>query len=242
MTKRYDNYIFDLYGTLVDIRTDENAPSLWKKTALYYGAHGAEYSPRELRQRYIALCDAEQKRNADPLYEVELSEVFASLYCEKGIEPDGRLIAETAFAFRLASIKKLRLYPWCVPIIKRLRKAGKGVFLLSNAQSCFTLPELRALGVAEAFDGMAISSDVGFRKPHARIMHALLNDNGLDPASCLLTGNDRLTDIAIAKAFSMDSAFIRTETSGAFVKGLEADIELDERELKKRPELLEIWS
>ena len=25
----YQNYIFDLYGTLVDIRTNERKPSLW---------------------------------------------------------------------------------------------------------------------------------------------------------------------------------------------------------------------
>ena len=29
--KMYKNYIFDLYGTLVDIRTDEGKNSLWKK-------------------------------------------------------------------------------------------------------------------------------------------------------------------------------------------------------------------
>lgn len=28
--KAYDNYIFDLYGTLVDIHTEENDPLVWK--------------------------------------------------------------------------------------------------------------------------------------------------------------------------------------------------------------------
>ena len=26
----YDNYVFDLYGTLVDIRTDENLDFVWR--------------------------------------------------------------------------------------------------------------------------------------------------------------------------------------------------------------------
>ena len=73
-------------------------------------------------------------------------------------------------------------------------------------------------------------------------MRALLEENGLDPASCVMTGNDRTTDIAIAKAFGMDSVFIRTESSGGPVPGLEADIETDELSLKKDPGLLEIWS
>lgn len=29
----YKNYFFDLYGTLVDIRTDERKPSLWRGAA-----------------------------------------------------------------------------------------------------------------------------------------------------------------------------------------------------------------
>ena len=34
---RYRNLIFDLYGTLVDIHTDEDAPLVWQKMALLYG-------------------------------------------------------------------------------------------------------------------------------------------------------------------------------------------------------------
>lgn len=30
---RYPNCIFDLYGTLVDIHTDESRPEFWKKMA-----------------------------------------------------------------------------------------------------------------------------------------------------------------------------------------------------------------
>ena len=36
----YQNYIFDLYGTLVDIRTNERKPSLWKYMAQYMTLHG----------------------------------------------------------------------------------------------------------------------------------------------------------------------------------------------------------
>ena len=32
----YETCIFDLYGTLVDIRTDEEKPGLWEKLALFY--------------------------------------------------------------------------------------------------------------------------------------------------------------------------------------------------------------
>lgn len=33
---KYTNLIFDLYGTLLDIHTEEN-DHVWEKTALYFG-------------------------------------------------------------------------------------------------------------------------------------------------------------------------------------------------------------
>ena len=35
--------VFDLYGTLVDIHTEEN-DLVWEKTAFYFGFHGAHYT------------------------------------------------------------------------------------------------------------------------------------------------------------------------------------------------------
>ena len=40
---KYENYIFDLYGTLVDIHTDEEKTELWEKLAQFYGYYGAVY-------------------------------------------------------------------------------------------------------------------------------------------------------------------------------------------------------
>ena len=53
--KRYDAYIFDLYGTLVDIHTDEARPLFWKKVAAFYTLQGAPYQPMELHEEYLKL-------------------------------------------------------------------------------------------------------------------------------------------------------------------------------------------
>lgn len=46
----YQNYIFDLYGTLVDIHTNEDKPYLWDKMTEFYGFQGAIYEKKN--------CDA----------------------------------------------------------------------------------------------------------------------------------------------------------------------------------------
>lgn len=57
----YDNYVFDLYGTLVDIRTDENLDFVWEKLALFYGYYKALYTPDELKEAYGRLVDGKEK-------------------------------------------------------------------------------------------------------------------------------------------------------------------------------------
>ena len=92
----YQNYIFDLYGTLVDIHTDESKASVWKKIAVYFSAQGAAYTGKEIKERYGALIDAEAKklqRKLNKKYpgiavkevEINLDRVFVNLYKEKGI-------------------------------------------------------------------------------------------------------------------------------------------------------------
>ncbi|WP_281363492.1 hypothetical protein [Paenibacillus lemnae] len=36
----YATYIFDLYGTLIDIETDEEAPEVWNRLGFHFGYHG----------------------------------------------------------------------------------------------------------------------------------------------------------------------------------------------------------
>lgn len=58
----YDNYVFDLYGTLVDIHTEENDAKVWEKLSLFYGFYGALYDPQELQESYLALNSKQRDR------------------------------------------------------------------------------------------------------------------------------------------------------------------------------------
>ena len=44
----YLNYIFDFYGTLAHIRTDEEKPYLWEKMSEIYAALGARYTAEDI--------------------------------------------------------------------------------------------------------------------------------------------------------------------------------------------------
>ena len=101
----YHNFIFDLYGTLVDIHTNENKTSLWKRLALFYSFQGASYTGRELRNRYRQLETAASKvPSSYTCPEICAADIFRTLYVEKGIQPTEALLTATGQFFRIESL------------------------------------------------------------------------------------------------------------------------------------------
>lgn len=210
----YHNFIFDLYGTLVDIHTNENKPSLWKKLALFYSFQGAAYTGKELRNRYRQLEASARSAPAPYAYpEICVTDIFRTLYMEKGIHPAEALLTATGQFFRIESLNTLQCYPATITTLQKLHAAGCGVYLLSNAQRIFTEYELRSLGLWELFDGILISSDEGCRKPDPAFFRILLNLYDLDPVTCLMIGNERTSDLAGAVSAGIDCCYLHTATS-----------------------------
>ena len=203
------NFIFDLYGTLVDIKTDEESNTIWQNIAaeLCADAGGA----RQIRQEYVSLCD---ERNIGDGREINLLGVFEDLLSSHG--KDKRGAADLAVKFRELSTARLRLFDGVHQMLCDLRQSGAGVYLLSNAQSRFTLPELDKLGLTPLFDGILISSDAGFKKPSREIFELALNKFHLDASDSFYVGNDMRDDILGASSAGLRTVYIHTEQSGSY--------------------------
>ena len=210
----YTDLIFDLYGTLVDIHTEENS-LVWEKTALYFGYYGAHYSAEELESAFasqIKLRKAKAGQSYECFPDIPFHHVMADLFRAKGITENADFLGvQAAQLFRICSTEYIRLYPNVLESLALLRKKGYRLWLLSNAQEVFTRYELNHLGLWDAFDKVYISSSFGFRKPDVRFFRALLEDQQLDPKKCLMIGNDRETDIAGAKAAGLDTFYMHTD-------------------------------
>lgn len=210
---RYTDLIFDLYGTLVDIHTEENK-TVWEKTAFFFSFHGAGYTGPELSESFRAVM-AERKAQAGQGYEcfpdIPMEKVFTQLFRQKGIYDNAIALGIQALElFRISSLEYIRLYPGVPEALARLREKGFRLWLLSNAQAVCTRGELRLLGLDEAFDGIYLSSDFVCRKPDRRFFDALLQGESLEPSQCLMIGNDRDTDIAGAKALGLATLYLHT--------------------------------
>lgn len=217
----YQNYIFDLYGTIIDIHTEEGEKSLWKALAKYYRKHGAFYFAGGIRKGYHKYVDLELEKAE----EIQVEKVFAKLFSDKGVEADEMLIAKTCRFFRDTSTKHLRLYEWSLPILQKLKDNGKKVYLLSNAQRSFTYHEMEKLDIVKYFDKIYISSDHGVKKPNPKFFEILMKQEGISAKDSLFLGNDQTCDVLGAQGVGMDTWYVHTNCSPEYTESIKATYE-----------------
>ena len=237
--KDYKNYIFDLYGTLVDIHTEEGDDELWKKLSFFYGFYGAVYEPEELQESYLALVASEKNSYAHEAYpEIELEYVFQKLSEKEGVQADMEQAVHAGQFFRILSMEYVKLYDGVKEMLELLHKKGKKVYLLSNAQEIFTTYELRYLGLIPYFDDIFISSSCQCKKPGTKFYKMLLEKHQLKIEDCVMIGNDNTTDIAGAKELGMDSLYIHSNLSPELTGEPDSTYYMEEMDMKKLMEML----
>ncbi len=216
----YQNFIFDLYGTLIDIRTDEWAKSNWNSFAAWlkseYGLKkgltgAAIHKLYDAKVKELAAVPSPYRKP-----EIDILPVFEAILTAEGLT---EVTAEQAYLageqFRILTTKMLKLYPNTKKVLTGLRAAGKKIYLLSNAQHVFTWQELVQTGILEDFDDVFISSDAGVMKPDPAFYDKLFRKHGLLKEESIMIGNDSTSDIAGATAYGIDALYVRTEISPA---------------------------
>ena len=203
------NIVFDLYGTLVDVWTDETKEELWDGIALLLG--DGEENGQAVKREYTALCRAAKKSDD---HEIDLLSVFKEMLVSREVDPS---VADAlALEFRRLSMVRLTSFPGVADMLRELKNAGAGVYLLSNAQSCFTVDELHTTGLYDLFDGIAISSDLGVKKPWPTAFEAAFKRFNITADNSVYVGNDMRDDILGASGVGMRTVYIETEQSGQY--------------------------
>jgi putative hydrolase of the HAD superfamily len=233
----YDTYIFDLYGTLVDIHTDEENQSLWKEFSKYLSNYQVEYDAKELQITYEELIEEEEnrlhqvtladRRGEEISVEINLLNVFKEIYLKKGYvfvdeETFEALVKETTNFFRSKSREYVRLYDGAEDLLENLKAKGKRVILLSNAQAIFTTGEINKLGIEKYFDKIYLSSDYGVKKPDQTFFEFPYKEFNLDKKKTIMIGNDQTTDIAGAREFGYDTCYLHSNISPELIETVKA--------------------
>ena len=226
----YDYYIFDLYGTLLDVSTDEYALKTWRKWAGVLDKAGLKH-PCLLKMRKDFFEADKQARvlrgsKADTEFpEIDVIPIYKEMFKKYGNAepshlPDSLKVygndfwRDIAYAFRVASMNYIKLNETTtasgrvinvMDILKHLKDAGKKIYILSNAQSSYTLPEIEKFGFHKIMDGILISSDIGYMKPDRRFYEALLTKYNIPIDRAVMCGDSMLSDVEGARGVGLDA-------------------------------------
>ena len=236
----YQNILFDLYGTLVDIHTNEQSSKLWRQMAQLYSAHGAFYTPAELKRAFRHFEATEQAKLTAACPEPDILNVFAQLFEAKSVHPTKDVLRSVAYTFRIISRAYIRLYPGVTELLSALHAAGRKIYLLSNAQEVFTRPELELLHLPQYFDGIFLSSVHQCKKPDPEYFNQLAKTFDLRPEECIMIGNDVHDDIGLANAAGIDSIYIHSNLSGKVTGTVPSTFQIMDGDVHKIVKLLKL--
>ncbi len=222
--------LFDINGTLVDILTDEGNGDIYRTLSNFLDYQGIAIPPEELKELYFEINKRQRRESREefPEFDIkalfaEIVEQFASAHTRAMPAQKLKFLPETlAELFRAASRFQLRLYPDVERVLNELRPDYR-MAAVSDGQSIWAIPELRAVGLLDYFDPIIVSSDHGYRKPDRRMFEQMLLKMNLAPSEVLFVGNDMYRDVFGANRIGIKTVFFQSNQGDQRNAGADAD-------------------
>src|ERR1022692_831966 len=222
--------IFDINGTLSDIRTDEWNDDVYRVISNLLSYQGISLNPNVVKNLYFQIMKEQRAAYGKPHPEFDAIGIFREIVKQHstdfthGLPPEKieqlpRLLAET---HRAASRFRLQLYPGVEDTIRQLHQKYH-LAIISDGQTAYAIPELNAVGLSGFFDPIMISGDFGYRKPDERLFTAALATMKMDPSEVLFVGNDMYRDVYGAKRLGMKTVFFKSNQGTQEKEGVKPD-------------------
>lgn len=194
--------LFDVNGTLIDIETDEWMEEAYRAIAHFLTYQGIILNRSEVRDLYFRIMKEQLSRSEESYPEFDVVAVWREVLrryataSTLALEPEklGQMPGFIAELQRGISRKRLLAFPQTHEVLTQLKMRYR-LAIVSDAQSAYGLPELRAVGLADYFTPIIISGDYGYRKPDPRLFQAALTALKVDPEEAIYIGNDRFRDV-----------------------------------------------
>ena len=202
--------LFDVNGTLIDIETDEGMEEVYRAIAHFLSYQGIAMRRGIVRDVYFQIMKEQFAASTEIYPEFDVVAVWREVIrryatdCTRSLEPE-KLQHMPLFLAELQrgiSRKRLVAFPQTHEVLAQL-KTRYPLAVVSDGQSAYALPELRATGLADYFAPIIVSGDYGYRKPDPRLFQAALTDLQVCPEDAIYIGNDRFRDVFGARQVGM---------------------------------------
>lgn len=191
--------MFDLYGTLVDIRTNENRDETFESLSHFLEYRRVFVSGKELKELYFSEINQQIARSREKYPEIDVARAFRQVLQKRAQTTDRYLAMITTQLYRSLCREKMLLFEDTFWTLNEFRKHYH-LGIVSDAQRLYCNPEMRSLRIEDFFDAIVISSNYGFRKPDPRLFHIVLAMLDIPASAAAYIGNNYHTDVVGAKA------------------------------------------
>jgi putative hydrolase of the HAD superfamily len=163
-----------------------------------------------VRDRYYQIMKQQKEILGEEYPEIDVEAIWNIFLEQEGVKADHerrKLALILAQLYRGISRNRLQLYPGVKKVLDELRPVYR-MALVSDAQPCYALPEMKAVGLDGYFDPVIISARYGFRKPDKRLIEKALDIMKLMSAEVICVGNDMYRDIFGANRLGIKTIFV----------------------------------
>ncbi len=207
--------LFDVNGTLIDIETDEGLEEIYRAIAHFLMYQGITLHRWEVRDLYFQIMQKQRAASTEKFVEWDAASVWREFLQQTGSDytralPPEKLAQLPLFLAELhrgIARKRLRLFPQVKETLDQLRTRYR-MAVVSDAQSAYAVPELRAVGILNYFNPVIVSGDFGYRKPDPRLFQKALAALNVRPEQALYLGNDLYHDILGAQQVGMKAILV----------------------------------
>jgi putative hydrolase of the HAD superfamily len=222
--------IFDVNSTLIDIETDEAMEEAYRTISHFLTYLGIMLHRWEVRDLYMLILKEDLARSTERYPEFDAVEVWRQFIRRSGSSvtralPEDRLQQLPRFLaelFRGATRKRLTTYPQVLETLDRLKPLYP-MAVVTDAQSAYAVPELRAVGLMDYFYPVIVSGDYGYRKPDPRLFGLALTMLAIDGEHAVYVGDQRFRDVFGARQLGMKTVLYFTGPLSAKNPEIELD-------------------
>ena len=222
--------VFDINGTLIDIKTEENHPEIYRVLSNLLSYQGVSLSPESVKDQYFEIMNEQRCSKNERHPEFDSVGIFREMIRRNATDftrglPGEKLdqlpliMAET---FRAISRFRLDLYPGVREVLGDLRHRYR-LGVLSDGQYAYAAKELNVVGLLDHFDPIIVSGDHGYRKPDRRLYELTLSRMNLAPHETLFVGDNMYRDVYGAKRMGLKTVFFQTGERARAKHGVRPD-------------------
>ncbi len=203
--------LFDMYGTLVDIKTNEHRDDVFDSLSRFLEYRRVFIPGWELKELYFDQINQQLAKSRERYPEVDIARAIEHVLEKRGSTNNRNLSMIVTQLYRSLCREHLRLYSDTFWTLNEFRKRYR-LGIISDAQRLFCKPELRTLRLENFFEVIVISSDFGFRKPDPRLFNIAMDLFDVKPSEAAYIGNSYQTDVIGAKAARLAVAGLIRQT------------------------------